>query len=145
MAAYVLLLNQTMSADKDGDGYFAGPAGGATPDCNDNDPAIHPGASEIKHDGIDQDCNGYDLTIDITQAVYRSGKDTLKVAATSTLLASGAIKNSGLDLAGFGPMTRKKLKNQVWWEITVKHVHGNPGTVVVSGVEGAVGAPVTTR
>jgi hypothetical protein len=42
--------------DFDGDGFS--PAQG---DCNDNDPAIYPGASEICGDGIDQDCSGADL------------------------------------------------------------------------------------
>ena len=145
LAAYALLLNQTMGADKDGDGYYTGPAGGVRPDCDDNDASIHPGAPEIKHDGIDQDCNGYDLTIDITQAVYRAAADSLMVTATSALLGSGAIKGSGLDLAGHGPMTRKSRKGQVWWELTVKHVHGNPGAVTVSGAEGAASAPTTVQ
>jgi parallel beta-helix repeat protein len=30
-------------------------------DCNDADPGINPGAAEVADDGIDQNCNGYDL------------------------------------------------------------------------------------
>jgi Putative metal-binding motif/Bacterial pre-peptidase C-terminal domain len=40
--------------DGDGDGY-------APPqDCNDTNAAIHPGATDIAHDGIDQNCDGHD-------------------------------------------------------------------------------------
>lgn len=39
----------------DGDGDGASPATG---DCDDTNDAIHPGAAEICHDGLDQDCDG---------------------------------------------------------------------------------------
>jgi bacillopeptidase F len=48
--------------DLDGDGYY--PATGCrTPiDCNDDDPATHPGASDPAGDGTDQNCDGADAT-----------------------------------------------------------------------------------
>jgi hypothetical protein len=40
--------------DDDGDGVTD------PPDCNDNDPAIRPGARDVPDDGVDQDCDGAD-------------------------------------------------------------------------------------
>ena len=34
-------------------------------DCDDEDPEIHPGATEVCGDGIDQDCSGADLVVDL--------------------------------------------------------------------------------
>ncbi len=46
----------TPTTDADSDGYPS------TTDCNDTNAAIHPGATEVCGDGIDQDCSGADLS-----------------------------------------------------------------------------------
>lgn len=45
-------------ADDDDDGYRATDCGGL--DCDDTNPAIYPGATDIVGDGTDQDCDGED-------------------------------------------------------------------------------------
>jgi hypothetical protein len=47
---------EEIEGDADGDGVRR-PA-----DCNDTNPAIHPGAVDVPDDGIDQDCSGGDAT-----------------------------------------------------------------------------------
>lgn len=78
--------------DSDGDGYGAGsivnnicsgnslPAGYAATndDCDDNNATIYPGATEIPYNGIDEDCNGSDLTDvdgDTYDAIVAGGTD----------------------------------------------------------------------
>ncbi|SHJ08671.1 Por secretion system C-terminal sorting domain-containing protein, partial [Algibacter luteus] len=65
-----------LGVDNDSDGYFGSqltatqctnPGGYSTTaptinDCDDNDNTVYPGATEVPNDGIDQDCNGSDLT-----------------------------------------------------------------------------------
>jgi hypothetical protein len=49
--------------DNDYDGYYQEMTGCAGPfDCNDQDADINPAACDIKKDGIDQDCDGFDRT-----------------------------------------------------------------------------------
>ena len=113
----------TQLFDNDGDGFMS------DLDCNDNDASINPGAVEIKDDGIDQNCNGYDLTIDIVEAQYNIKRDKLSVTATSALG-----KSANLELDGYGAMKWSNKNSS--WSITVRSIGGNPGSVAVVGVEG---------
>jgi serine protease AprX len=131
-------LEQTLPqcTDADSDRYYVEAVCGAVQDCDDTDGSVYPGAPEIKHDGIDQDCNGYDLTIDITSAVYAAADGKLSVEATSDLG-----QNATLGLAGYGSMSWSK-KNGSWY-ISVRNVAQDPGSVTVGGPEGDTTGPTT--
>jgi len=132
--AYTILINQDSEnlndeanyKDDDWDGFIS------CEDCNDNAPTIYPGAPEIKNDGIDQDCNGYDLTITITKAAYKSkrGRGYLRVEATSSLK-----EKAHLELQGYGPMNWNRRKSK--WTISIRRAGTNPGILIVSGIEGS--------
>lgn len=58
LTAVAIPAGTVTTGDLDHDGYISSTLGG--PDCNDTDPALHPGATDVPHDGIDQDCSGKD-------------------------------------------------------------------------------------
>lgn len=140
MEAYFLLGQAQPPActDADGDGFYAAAECGVPVDCFDTDPNSYPGAPEVKGDGIDQDCNGYDLTISIIKADYGTKRDTLAVEATSALN-----KTAALELVGYGPMNWNKKTSA--WTMSVRKAGGNPGMVTVSGIEGSEVAQTISR
>ena len=109
--------------DLDGDRYSVDYG-----DCDDTDVTVNPGAAEVRYDGIDQDCNGYDLTIDVTVANYNEIESLLTVKAISS---SG--ESANLELVGYDAMIWKANKQEWMFDF----VGANPGTVTVSGPEGS--------
>jgi hypothetical protein len=57
-------------SDADSDGYYSESGCGTVIDCNDNDAIIHPGATEICDDGIDNDCDGKDPKCPVDGTMY---------------------------------------------------------------------------
>ena len=124
-----------VAADVDGDGV------GADLDCDDGDPSVYPGAPEVNGDGIDQDCNGYDLTIAVTRAWYLAAKDRLVVRSTSALGEQAALRVD-IALAGGASVDRKMTWNASkgrWQKVIGKFSVnlGVPEAVTVYGPEGA--------
>lgn len=129
LGAYEMLVRPPDCSDLDGDRYFTDSVCRTEIDCDDSNPLVNPGASETKHDGIDEDCNGYDLTIDIQIAKYSLINRQLRVEATSALEGSAL-----LELSGYGPMSWNAEMSQ--WELTVAKPAEIPRRSIVVGMEG---------
>jgi bacillopeptidase F len=111
-------------ADMDKDGYGSGR------DCNDHDASIHPLATDRARDGIDQDCNGYDQTIEVKYAVYSHDGGTLKVRASS-MRGSAA----ELVIVDVGPMIWRPQYRDWIYDGDAKEIKRQ---LTVSGIEGQV-------
>jgi hypothetical protein len=55
-AARPAMINEPGAGDADGDGHTSLAAGGD--DCDDGNPDIYPGATEVGDDDVDQNCDG---------------------------------------------------------------------------------------
>jgi hypothetical protein len=70
----------SVTADLDGDGFVL------PTDCDDADPAIHPGARDVPEDGSDQDCSGRDARFRALRARVRTAYAFLPDATHITSL-----------------------------------------------------------
>ena len=82
------------AGDADGDGVTAEDG-----DCNDADHTIHPGASEILDDGIDQDCDGVDAVTCNGDYLYADA------AACGVITGDLLISTDAMTLDGLGGLT----------------------------------------
>ncbi|MBA6411800.1 VCBS repeat-containing protein [Parahaliea sp. F7430] len=74
--------------DKDGDGFTPNEG-----DCNDNDASIHPGAADAPGDGIDQDCDGIDGNLTLSEIVLQPKLSTVLTNQQVSLEAIGIFED----------------------------------------------------
>lgn len=115
IASYILNVHTFVDADEDEYSSFY--------DCNDNDDSIYPTATEVREDGIDQDCNGSDLIKDTTADAFENDDSKEKASGLPFL-------KYGHDEAVFifqqhanDVHTLHNLFDEDWYKVTVP-AHG---------------------
>ncbi|MBT4526824.1 MAG: DUF1566 domain-containing protein, partial [Deltaproteobacteria bacterium] len=119
--------NQDMSASSQPSGYVFD-----NNDCDDTDATIHPGATEIAGDNIDQDCDGSDLAVPVDGTIkWKLGAG----AVTSLAIGSnGTIYAGGAGLYAINPEgTGKWFFSTGGGGSTASPAIGSDGTIYVGG------------
>ncbi len=102
-----LLALGRQALDFDHDGYARLLGGG---DCDDADPAIHPGAVDLPGDGIDQDCDGHDsLIATLAPAAFLPVPDAVPKDLNVLFLTIDTLRADHLGCYGYGRPTSPNL------------------------------------
>jgi hypothetical protein len=79
-------------------------------DCNDNNPAIRPGAVDTPNNGVDEDCDGKDASGRVTSGVTAKWKYTKKSTRFTQLIVSDVPKGGSVIIKCAGKGCPKKSK-----------------------------------
>jgi hypothetical protein len=117
-------------------------------DCDDSNPDVFPGASEVAGDGVDQDCDGVDQPAETLRSVGYSMAGIHPYSRLGKMsLAAGDLDGDGRDDAlvgaGYVPSDYEAAEDEVWL------VSGSDGvprrTLEVDGNVGALSSFVVVR